>query len=103
MRDSIYAASREVAAKNQPKKYTGASLDIFCYLCIASASTSNREWSWRLWLAVPLYPYSRRRTRQEFLRRSLVSQSTIFQRNFGVCGAIAQVRSCAWALLYQSR
>ena len=36
------------------------------------ASTSNKDWSWRFWLAVPLYPYSRRRTiRKEVIKDTL--------------------------------
>jgi Domain of unknown function (DUF4336) len=37
-----------------------------------SASSSNSDWSWRFWLAVPLYPYSRRQTvRKEVIKDTL--------------------------------
>jgi hypothetical protein len=54
-----------------------------------SPSISPGDWSWRFWLAVPLYPYSRRRT----LRKEVVKDTIwTFDQLQGILYTVVPIR-----------
>lgn len=54
-----------------------------------SPSISPRDWSWRFWLAVPLYPYGRRRT----LRKEVVNGTIwTFDQLQGILYTVVPIR-----------
>ncbi|HEY9708050.1 MAG TPA: DUF4336 domain-containing protein, partial [Oculatellaceae cyanobacterium] len=54
-----------------------------------SPSVSPGDWSWRFWLAVPLYPYSRRRT----LRKEVVKDTIwTFDQLQGILYTVVPIR-----------